>query len=169
MSVKYHIKQVQEDEVVQAAEFMKAIRKELFPMLKHNTLPVDMLHAADYYIDRNDAALFAAINEEGNVLGTIGYLPYDHRFPDLQHFYARTKTTEVVRCYIDSEYRRLGIGSALYKTALRSICAAGYQKIYLHTHPFLPGGIPFWKALGFEERLTEQDPVWKTLHMDKKL
>ncbi|WP_152655471.1 GNAT family N-acetyltransferase [Oceanobacillus sp. CFH 90083] len=169
MSVKYSIKQVQKNNAVQVVEFMKAVRKEVFPMLNQEQIPPDMLHLYTYYMDRKDAALFAAISEDGKVLGTIGYLPYDHRFADLQKFYAQTKTTELVRCYIDSDYRRLGIGSALYDIALKSILAAGYQKIYLHTHPFLPGGIPFWKTLGFEERLAESDPVWRTLHMDKEL
>ncbi|MEK4300105.1 GNAT family N-acetyltransferase [Oceanobacillus sp. FSL W8-0428] len=169
MSVKYSIKQVETKEAAQVAEFMKSIRKELFPMLNHNQLPADLVHVHTYYLGRNDSALFAAISEEGEVLGTIGYLPYDNRFEYLQDYYAQIQTTELVRCYIDPGYRRLGIGSALYKTALKSICAAGYEKIYLHTHPFLPGGVPFWKALGFEEKLAEPDPIWKTLHMDKKL
>ena len=171
MAIKptYHIKKIQQIDAAQVVDFMKEIRKELFPMLNHDQLPLDMLHFNDYYIDRKDSAFFAAIAEEGNVLGTIGYLPYDGRFDYLQEFYDQTKTTELIKCYIDPNYRRLGIGSALYETALDSIRNTGYQQIYLHTHPFLPGGIPFWKAQGFVERFAEPDPVWKTLHMDKKL
>lgn len=167
--VKYRVKQVEQKDVAQVVDFMTTIRKEVFPMLDHQQLPPDMLHFYAHYIDRRDAALFAALSEAGNVLGTIGYLPYDNRFDELQQFYAQTKTTELVRCYIDPAYRRLGIGTALYQTALKSIQTVGYEKVYLHSHPFLPGGIPFWKALGFEERLAESDPVWKTLHMDKVL
>ncbi|MDX8045827.1 GNAT family N-acetyltransferase [Gracilibacillus sp. S3-1-1] len=169
MVVTYVIKQVDKDNAGPVVEFMKALRKEVFPMLDKQPLPADIVQFHDYYMNRNDAAVFAAISEEGKVLGTIGYLPYDNRFADLWHLYTETKTTELVRCYIDSQYRRQGVGTALYQTALASIHAAGYDKIYLHSHPFLPGGIPFWKSLGFEERLAESDPVWNTLHMDKKI
>lgn len=166
----YSIQKIQKGNSAQVVEFMKVMRRELFPMLNHDQLPLDILHFNTYYMDREDSAFFAAINKEGTVLGTIGYLPYDGRFDQLQELYNnKTKTTELVRCYIASNFRRLGIGSALYKTALKSIRHAGYQKVYLHTHPFLPGGVPFWKAQGFVERLAEQDPVWKTLHMDQKV
>jgi GNAT superfamily N-acetyltransferase len=70
---------------------------------------------------------------------------------------------------MDPNYRRLGIGTALTNKAISFSLEASYQTLYLHTHPFLPGAIPFWKAQGFVERLAEADPVWKTLHMDKKL
>jgi len=171
MSIKptYRIKKVQKNDAVKAVEFMKGIRREVFPMLRQEQLPLDLLHFSTHYIDRNDSALFAAIDEDGIILGTIGYLPYDGRFGQLQELYNQTKTTELVRCYVDSNYRRLGIGSSLYKAALRSIRNAGYEKIYLHTHPFLPGGVPFWRAQGFVERLAEEESAWKTLHMDKQV
>ena len=108
--VKYRVKQVGQKDAAQVVDFMTTIRKEVFPMLDHQQLPPDMLHFYAHYIDRRDAALFAALSEAGNVLGTIGYLPYDNRFDELQQFYAQTKTTELVRCYIDPAYRRLGIG-----------------------------------------------------------
>lgn len=167
-NVTYRIKKIQKEDAAKVVEFMKVMRRELFPML-NDELPSDMLHFNMCYVDRRDSACFAAISNEDTVLGTIGYIPYDGRFAQLQDLYKQTKTTELVRCYIASNYRRSGIGSALYKTALKSIRNAGYQKIYLHTHPFLPGGIPFWKAQGFVERLAEQDPVWKTLHMDTEV
>ncbi|MCM3651792.1 GNAT family N-acetyltransferase [Metabacillus litoralis] len=78
-------------------------------------------------------------------------------------------TAEIVKCYIDSNYRRLGIGTILFNQALRFCNDVGYEKIYLHTHLFLPGAIPFWKAKGFEERLAEDNPVWNTVHMDRKM
>lgn len=169
MNQTYSIKKIQKDNSAQVVEFMKEIRRELFPMLNHDQLSLDMLQFHANYIDQKDSAFYAAIAEDGTVLGTIGYLPYDGRFDQLLELYDQTKTTEIVRCYIDSNYRRLGIGSALYKIALESIHHAGYQRVYLHTHPFLPGGVSFWKAQGFVEKLAEADPVWKTLHMDKKL
>jgi len=163
----YTIKKIQKDDSNQVAMFMQELLNELFPMMNHEQLPFDILHLNNHYIDRDDAALFAAMDEAGTVLGTIGYLPYDGRFDQLEHVYKHMNTTELVRCYISERYRRMGIGSALYETVIKSIRHAGYEKVYLHTHPFLPGGLSFWKTKGFIECLREEDPVWQTLHMDK--
>ncbi|TQS75017.1 GNAT family N-acetyltransferase [Ornithinibacillus gellani] len=165
----YCIKKVQEYDTDQVVEFMKRMRSENFPMANHHKLPLDIRHFESYYVDQTDAGLFASVNNEGKVLGTIGYLPYDGRFDSLLDIKNPVKTTELVRCYVDSDYRRLGIGSSLYNKVLSSIREAGYQTIYLHTHSFLPGGPSFWKAKGFEEKVAEQDPVWQTLHMEKQI
>lgn len=165
----YTIKKVQKENAEQVTMFMQKLLTELFPMTDHDHLPFDILHLNTHYMDREDAGLFVATDKAGTVLGTIGYLPYDGRFNQLNHLYEQVRTTELVRCYIDKEYRRMGIGSALYDTVLRSIHNAGYEKVYLHTHPFLPGGLSFWQAKGFILRLAEEDLVWQTLHMDKDI
>ncbi|MFC3886277.1 GNAT family N-acetyltransferase [Bacillus songklensis] len=165
----YTIKEVQKCEYDQIIEFVMKIRKEIFPMLCQEQLPSDLLHFEQYYVQPENSAFFAAFSEDGTVLGTIGVCPYDGRFDQLQGCYDLPKTAEIVRCYMDPNYRRLGIGTALFKKVTSFSREAGYQTLYLHTHPFLPGAIPFWKAQGFVDRLAEADPVWKTLHMDKKL
>jgi GNAT superfamily N-acetyltransferase len=165
----YRIVKVQKSDSAKVVAFLKAMRKELFPNLVQDCLPLDIQHFNSYYMDQKDSGLYAAMTEDGIVLGTIGFLPYDDRFKQLSPLYNQTKTTEVVRCYIDPNYRRLGIGTALYTTVLNNIRTAGYQKVYLHTHLFLPGGASFWKSQGFVERLAENDPDWQTVHMDYHL
>jgi GNAT superfamily N-acetyltransferase len=165
----YAIKKVQQCEYDDIIEFVMKIRKEIFPMLCQEQLPPDLLHFEQYYVQPKNSEFFAAFSEGGTVLGTIGVCPYDGRFSQLQGCYDLTQTAEVVKCYMDPNYRRLGIGTALFKKAVSFSRKAGYQTLYLHTHPFLPGAIPFWKTQGFVERLAEADPVWKTIHMDKEL
>ncbi len=165
----YTIKKVQVDNSHQVVAFMMKIRKEIFPMLSQDPLPTDLLHFEQHYIHRENAVVYAAFSPDEKVLGTIGIQIYDGRFSQLKKFYHQINTAEIVKCYIDSNYRRLGIGTALFNKALGFCCDVGYQKLYLHTHPFLPGAIPFWKAKGFEDRLAEEDLIWNTLHMDMKL
>lgn len=160
------IVQTCEDQVI---EFVTKMRNELFPMLCQNELPPDLLHFEQYYIQPERSAFFAAFSVDGTVLGTIAVCSYDDRFSQLKGCYNVVKTAEIVRCYIDSNCRRAGIGTALFKQATSFSRAAGYETLYLHTHPFLPGAIPFWKAQGFVERCADADPVWNTLHMDKKV
>ena len=69
----YTIKKIQKDDSNQVAMFMQELLNELFPMMNHEQLPFDILHLNNHYIDRDDAALFAAMDEAGTVLGTIGY------------------------------------------------------------------------------------------------
>ena len=165
----YSIKKVEQEDSDKVREFIVRMRKDLFPMLSQNELPDDILHFEQHYIQRENAGVYAAFFQDGEVLGTIGICPYDGRFEQLEKYYNQTQTAEVVKCYIDADYRRLGIGSQLFKEALKFSSDSGYQKLYLHSHPFLPGGISFWRAKGFEDRLAEDDPIWNTLHMDMNL
>lgn len=162
----YIIRKVQANERNQIIEFMMRIRKEIFPMLSQDKLPPDLLYFNKFYMDQDNAAIFAAFFEDGTVIGTFGITPYDGRFSQLDEFYHHSKTAEIVKCYVDPKYRRFGLGSILFQEALQFCKESGYEKLYLHTHPFLPGAIPFWKSKGFEERLAEDDPIWNTLHMD---
>lgn len=165
----YTIKKVQKADINQIVDFMTRLRKEVFPMLSQKPLPDDLIHFEQHYIQQDNSVVYAAFLADGTVVGTIGICPYDGRFDQLQLYYKQIRTAEIVKCYIDSKYRRLGIGTLLFNKALSFCGEVGYQKLYLHSHPFLPGGIPFWKAKGFEERLAEVDPVWNTVHMDREI
>jgi len=165
----YKINKLQEGDYSLVIDFVMKMRKELFPMLDHEKLPQDLLHFENYYIQPNHAAFFTVVAEDGNIIGSIGVIPYDGRFHQLNETYPLTKAAEIVKCYIDPNYRRFGIGTELSKIATSFSCDAGYHSLYLHTHPFLPGAIPFWKSQGYKEILAEDDPVWQTLHMVKTL
>ena len=94
---------------------------------------------------------------------TIGYLPYDGRFPQLD--YRGRKVVEVVRLFVLPAHRRAGLAAQLYRALLALAQADGVQLVYLHTHPFLPGAIEFWQRQGFEIIEVDADPVWQTTHM----
>lgn len=165
----YTIDKAGDEDISQVIEFMMKIRKEVFPMLSQDQLPPDLLHFKEHYIQQENATVLAARMPDGTLIGTIGIIPYDGRFHQLKEFYTNTPTAEIVKCYIDSTYRRLKIGTTLFREALKFSGDAGYQKLYLHTHPFLPGAISFWENQGFEIKLAEDDPIWKTVHMDMNL
>ncbi|MCM3783651.1 GNAT family N-acetyltransferase [Neobacillus mesonae] len=165
----YTIEKIEAKPYEKVIEFVMRIRSEVFPMLSSEQLPQDLAEFEEHYVHKEKSAFFAAVTEDGKVLGTIGVCPYDGRLSQIEGCYDLTQTAEIVKCYTDSSYRRSGIGSALFEAAAHFSREAGYLTLYLHTHPFLPGAIPFWKAKGFVERLAEEDPVWKTLHMDMKL
>ena len=163
------VRKVNRENCAEVREFIVRIRKELFPMLAQNEIPTDLLHFEEHYFQNEDTGVYAAYSQEDEVIGTIAIQRYDGRFDRLLGYNSQTETAEVVKCYIDENYRRLGIGTILFDEAKKFSIDAGYQKLYLHSHPFLPGGIPFWIAKGFQERLAEDDPIWNTLHMDMEI
>ncbi len=162
----YTIDKAGDEDISQVIEFMMKIRSEVFPMLSKEQLPEDLVHFKQYYIQRENATVLAARLPDGTIIGTIGMIPYDGRFEQLKENYNNIPTAEIVKCYIDTTYRRLKIGTGLFREALNFSQNTGYQKLYLHTHPFLPGAISFWEKQGFEIRLAEDDPIWNTVHMD---
>ncbi len=164
----YQIKEVKEKDA-EVIQFVMNMRNELFPMMEKNQLPVDLLHFNEYYVQAKGAAFFAAVTENQQVIGTIGLYAYDGRFHALKKRYEYKTAAEIVKCYVDPPYRRLGIGQQLLKAVEQFAQSHFYDTLYLHTHPFLPGAIPFWTSQDFIERLAEQDEPWNTLHMDRKI
>lgn len=112
-------------------------------------------------------ALFIALTEDKKIVGCIALSKYDHRIQTLHTYYKQDESiAEVSRCYVDENYRRQGIGAQLFEKVNLFAKEIGYEMLYLHTHHFLPGGFHFWKKMGFEIALDEND-AWQTVHMDR--
>jgi hypothetical protein len=54
---------------------------------------------------------------------------------------------------------------ALHKEARQ----AGIEKLYLHTHPLLPGSVRSWEGQGFRLDTVDDDPARQTTHMSHAL
>lgn len=127
----------------------------------------DLTEMESYYINKENASLFVAFSNH-EVVGTIAIRPYDDRIVEVKNRYDLDKTCEVIKCYIGEDTRRKGIGSLLYKKAEQFCRDAGYLKIYLHTHQFLPGGLQFWLKKGFTVTIDQIDKI-ETVHMEKEI
>ncbi len=102
-----------------------------------------------------------------DLVGVIGYLPYDHRFA--QFDYGDQRVVEVVRLFVLPAYRRHGVAARLFGALQAQAASEEIDRFYLHTHPFLPGAVSFWERQGFTLLQVEDDPVWQTTHMDLRL
>ncbi|KAF2036735.1 acetyltransferas-like protein [Setomelanomma holmii] len=110
---------------------------------------------------------FLEARDGTRLIAAIGYVPYNHRFPQFK--YHDLHTVEVVRLYLLPEYRRRGLAAALFSTLYQRAHATGIQRLYLHTHPCLPGAVKSWRKHGFEIVQVEDDPTWRTTHMELPL
>ncbi|KAI8935194.1 hypothetical protein NX059_007785 [Plenodomus lindquistii] len=149
------ISSVTPDTVNEAVEFVNNARQQMFPELCAQ-LDKDVARWVQ-------SGHFLTARKGKKIIATIGYVPYDHRFPQLD--YRDLKVVEVVRLFVLPEYRRCGLAAALFSDLKKRAVKKGVDCLYLHTHPFLPGAIRFWEKCGFTIVNVENDPVWKTTHM----
>lgn len=157
-----HIVSAQASDVPELVDFVMAARAQIFPMLDATVLPVDLQHFERVYLSGEDGYFWLA-RCDGEIVAAIGYLPYDHRFAQLD--YAGRRTVEIVRLFVAPPFRRFGLAKALYERLREHAAAAGVKVLYLHTHPFLPGAIRFWERQDFAVVDVEADPLWQTTHM----
>lgn len=175
--------------LAEVSAFVNASREQLFPTLGHDRLLDDpgVLETSHVVIAREP---------QGRLIAAIAYVPFDYRFPHLpppvgtasappstasssstslntsvssseQRF---CKIVEVVRLFVDPQYRRHGLAGSLFQSLQEHALASAVQCMYLHTHPFLPGAIGFWEKQGFEIICVDyEDKMWQTHHMWKML
>lgn len=111
--------------------------------------------------------MLAARHGAAGVVGSIGFRAYDHRFAQLD--YAGLAVVEVVRLFVHPAWRRTGLGGRLFDALHAQALRQGVELLYLHTHPFLPGAVAFWQQRHFRVTQREADPLWQTIHMERRL
>lgn len=149
-------------DIDEAIRFVMAARAEIFPMLDATLLPADLQRFAQVYV-HGEAGAFWLARCAGEIVAAVGYLPYDHRFAQLD--YQDVRTVEIVRLFVVPALRRSGLAARLCNALREHALGQGVEVLYLHTHPFLPGAIRFWERQGFTVTDVESDPVWQTTHM----
>jgi GNAT superfamily N-acetyltransferase len=162
------IKKVTQEDIPQMLEFVMKVRREEFPTLNNDVLPHDLLHFEEAYIHPRDAVFLAAFSKEGSIMGSIAVSRYDGRVKAVEGWYDLQTTAEILKCYVDKDARRSGIGSLLVKEAINFSRECGYETAYLHTHRFLPGAVQFWQSHGYAIKLEEGDSM-QTVHMDRRV
>jgi GNAT superfamily N-acetyltransferase len=155
------IQTVSDADIPEVLDFVLKARAELFPKLSATGIPDDLARFAEVYL--RGAGRFLIARHEGQIVASIGYLPYDRRFPHLP--YPDLKVVEIVRLFVLPSQRRSGLAGALYRSLRDLVLAEAVEVIYLHTHPFLPGAIAFWQRQGFTIIDIDTDLVWQTTHM----
>ena len=160
------VMKIQEHQIEAAVRFAMNIRREVFPMLDPDILPTDLLHFNEHYMNSDQSTFLVAVTDQGEIVGSVGILPYDDRIAEIAGRYPEGTAAEVVKCYVDAAYRRYGIGSLLIGALKDEVQNLPYSTLYLHTHRFLPGAVDFWKRQGFAI-VAEPDDEWQIVHMEQ--
>ncbi len=121
----------------------------------------------EYYIlpERNN--FFIAFDGD-KIVATAAIRAYDKDYEFFRGTYTNQNTASIWRLMVDEEYRRHGLARSLVESMENFARNEGYDKIYLHTHRYLEAALPFWKSLGYEVTL-EEDDYDETSHMIKNL
>lgn len=127
----------------------------------------DIKYLNNYYKHSERNSFFIALNEENEIVGTVGVREYDKNYEIFDGLYSKEFTASIWRLFIHENYRRLGIGTQLVKIAEKFIEDNNYNEIYLHTHKNVDGALDFWKKLGYCVNIDTKDEL-KTVHMIKE-
>ena len=113
---------------------------------------------------------FITLREQGEIIGTIGYRPFDRRFKvdgvtrkDLA-FPSQT-TVEILRLFVAETHRCKGLASRLIKELVKRAKEDQVYNMYLHTHAFLTGARNLWEKNGWKVIVIDNDEPWNTIHM----
>ena len=121
----------------------------------------------DYYILPENNSFFIALDGD-KIVATAAIRAYDVDYNLFKGVYSKEDTASIWRLMVDEEYRRHGLARQLVNNMEEFAKNAGYDKIYLHTHRYLDAALPFWKSLGYEITI-EEDDYDETTHMVKFL
>ena len=127
----------------------------------------DIFDLRDYYISPDKSNFFVAIDDE-KIVATAAIRPYDKDYEFFKGIYSKDDTASIWRLMVDKEYRRNGLARILVELIEDFARIEDYDRIYLHSHRYLEAAIPFWKSMGYETTL-EEDDYDETTHMIKNL
>ncbi len=127
----------------------------------------DIFDLKDYYIVPSKSNFFIALDGE-KIIATGAVRAYDKNYEFFKDTYSKEDTASIWRLMVDEEYRRNGLARVLVGLIEDFSRDAGYDRIYLHTHRYLDAAIPFWKSIGYEVTV-EEDDYDETTHMIKNL
>ncbi|SMG39119.1 GNAT family N-acetyltransferase [Sphingobacterium psychroaquaticum] len=168
MNMEQHIiTLVEERHKDEILSYVIAFRKKLFPMLDSDKIPDDLRFFEETYITHPYGAFLQARTKSGKLVGVIGMMAYDFRFPHLP--LDQRPTVEVARLFIEPDVRRSGLGTTLFQALLRCARERSIERLYLHTHPFLTGAYEFWLKQDFSLVDFCEEGGFSTIHMERQV
>ncbi|NLU68045.1 GNAT family N-acetyltransferase [Streptomyces sp. HNM0574] len=115
----------------------------------------DIIDIEGSYLRPERRTLLVAESADGEIVATGAVRDQGPQSPPNPEWIAERfpsgATAQLCRIYVRPEWRRHGIARAMVRE-LSAFAAAvgGYEALYLHTDPAVPGAEPFWRSLARE-------------------
>lgn len=158
------ISKVEDYHVFEVLPYVMEFRRQLYPLLDPLIVPKDLVNFEQNYLNAPSGSFIQARTAEGKLIGVIGMMPYDYRFPHLN--IDQMRTVEVARLFVNPDYRRAGIATRLFQELIKTAQEKNIKRLYLHTHPFLKGAYEYWLKQGFRLLKSCYEGTYPTLHME---
>ncbi len=158
------ISKVEDYQVFEVLPYVMEFRRQLYPLLDPLIVPKDLINFEQNYIHSDSGAFLQARTTNGKLIGVIGMMPYDYRFPHLN--IGDETTVEVARLFVNPEHRRNGVATLLFQELVKRAQQKNIKRLYLHTHPFLQGAYEYWLKQGFILLKSCYEASYPTLHME---
>lgn len=165
----FTIKELQNDhEAIESAkDFLYGQIRKVYDIGPTPEFHYDIEAIDEYYILPSSNAFFVAY-EGDKIVATAAIRAYDRDYEFFRGIYSKEDTASIWRLMVDEEYQRHGIARRLVNTMEEFAVKKGYVRIYLHTHRYLDAALSFWKSMGYELTV-EEDDYDETNHMEKIL
>jgi len=167
--MEFKIKEIRNDdlEIKNVKNFLYGQIKKEYGIGPNMKFHYDIESMDQYYINPSFNSFFVVYCED-RIVATAGIRAYDKDFEFFRGVYSKEDTASIWRLMVDEEFRRNGLARRLVNVMEDFARDAGYERIYLHTHRYLDAALPFWKSLGYEITV-EEDDYDQTTHMIKYL
>lgn len=165
--MNFEIRQINDDEISLAQSFLFDQIKKVYGIDRMPEYHYDIDDLEKYYLLPPRNNFYIAFNGD-EIVATAGIRAYDKDYEIFEGIYSAENTASIWRLMVDEKYRRHGLARNLVGKMEEFARSQKYDKIYLHTHRYLDAAIAFWKSLGYEVTV-EEDDYDETSHMVKNL
>ena len=154
-------------EINQVKDFLFDQIKKEYGIGRNPKFHYDIDEIEQYYIfpERNN---FFIAWDGNKIVATGAVRAYDKDYGMFKDIYSKEDTASIWRLMVDKNYRRHGLARNIVGKMEDFARVNSYDKIYLHTHRYLDAALSFWKSLGYEITVEEED-YDETSHMIKML
>lgn len=167
--MEFTIREIKNDEceIENVKNFLYGQIKKEYGIGPNMKFHYDIESIDQYYINPKCNTFFIACYGD-KIVATGGIRAYDKDFEFFRNIYSEDDTASIWRLMVDEQFRRHGLAREIVNAMEDFAKSVGYDKIYLHTHRYLDAAIPFWKSVGYEITV-EEDDYDETTHMVKFL
>ncbi|MFT5780360.1 MAG: putative acetyltransferase [Crocinitomicaceae bacterium] len=139
-SATVNFRKIESRDNLELAALIRGVLKE-HGIDKPGTVYTDPTTDALFELFEREKAIYWIAEMNGRMVGGCGIYPT----PGLD-----ADCTELVKLYVNSKTRGLGLGRELMNISINSAIETGYSKIYLETLPELSSAIGLYESLGFK-------------------